>query len=184
MKYIIKKAYNIVWYLYCYIKWVEVWKNVQFLWIPYIKNNWKIQIWNNAVLHSHKKSYHAHMYNWVKLVSKSKDSQIIIGDNSKINWCCISAKWKIQIWNNVLIAANTTIIDTNGHEIINREIEDKSKNIILSNNVWIWLNCIILKWTNIWKNTIISAGSIIKWNINNDLIIKNNEYIKAKIIKK
>ena len=182
MKNIIKKLYNIIWYIYCLLKGVNIWKNVKFLWLPYIKNKWSINIWDNVILNSHKNSYHAQMNNWVKLVSKSKDSQIIIWDNSEINWCCISAKWKIEIWKYVLIAANTSIIDSNWHDIINRQIEDCPKNINIWNNVWIGLNSVILKWTTIWENSIISAWCIIKWNINSNLIIKNNEYIKDNIL--
>lgn len=148
---------------------------------PIIKNNGKIEIGNNVTLHSHNKSYHAQMYGPVKLKT-SKGGRIIIRDNSRLNGCCLSSNKFIKIGNNCLIAANTQIIDSNGHQSnpLKRQEQDLARNIIIEDNVWIGLNCIILKGICIGENSIIGAGSVITKNVPKNCIVAGNP---AKIVK-
>ncbi|MEF9477435.1 acyltransferase [Chryseobacterium sp. 1B4] len=78
---------------------------------------------------------------------------------------------KIHIGNNCLIAANTNIIDSNGHILamdhpIDRlTIADEGKQVIVEDNVWIGSNVTILGGTIIREGSVIMAGSVVKGEV-------------------
>lgn len=133
-----------------------------------INSNAFIKIEENCVINSSNKGYHLNMHNAVKLYADKPNSSIIIGANSRINGACIHAYSSIKIGENCLIAANTQIIDANGHETMmdnpDRRINsvDNGKKIEIRDNVWIGANCIILGGSVIGEGSIITAGSVIK----------------------
>ena len=100
-----------------------------------------------------------------------------IGNNCRINGTFIHAKKKIMIGENTVIAAGTQILDSNGHvtKSLNRtKGRDNPKSIIIGKNVWIGLNCVILKGTEIGNNSIIAAGSIVKGIFEPNSLIQGN----------
>lgn len=72
-----------------------------------------------------------------------------------------------MIGDRVLIAANTQIMDSNGHEtsfnqpVLRLSKRDEPKDVIIGNDVWIGANVIVMKGTQIGDNVVIQAGSII-----------------------
>jgi acetyltransferase-like isoleucine patch superfamily enzyme len=139
---------------------------------------------DNVYLRGIAKGYQAGMSFPTTILADIPDSLIKIGNNCRINGAYIHAQNSIIIGNNCVIASNVNIIDTNGHEVYskNRTIgRDKPLEIILEDNVWIGLNVIILKGTRIGRNSIVSAGSVVKGNFEENSIITGNP---AKVVKK
>jgi len=130
-----------------------------------------IKIKENCTINSSNYGYHLNMHNRVKLYADRENAVIEIGKNSRINGACIHAFSKIIIGENCLIAANTQIIDANGHELMMKSPEkrihssDKGKEIIIKDNVWIGADCFILGGTTIGEGAIITAGSIVKGTV-------------------
>lgn len=109
-----------------------------------------------------------------------------IGNNCRINGAFLHAQKGIIIGDMTVIAAGTQIIDSNGHIInsLNRTIgRDTPQMIIIGKNVWIGLNCIILKGSIIGDNSIIAAGSVVKGEFSNNSIIQGNPAILISKIK-
>ena len=120
---------------------------------------------------------------------------IIIGNNTGISSCCLWAKEKIIIGNNVKIGGDCIIMDTDAHNL-NWEIRaglihdekiqnlDKetaqSKPIIIEDNVLIGTRTIILKGVTIGERSIIAAGSVVVKSIPPDCIAGGNP---CKVIK-
>jgi acetyltransferase-like isoleucine patch superfamily enzyme len=149
-----------------------------------ININSKVIIGDNVYLRGIAKGYQAGMSFPTTILADIPDSLIKIGNNCRINGAYIHAQNSIIIGNNCVIASNVNIIDTNGHEVYskNRTIgRDKPLEIILEDNVWIGLNVIILKGTRIGRNSIVSAGSVVKGNFEENSIITGNP---AKVVKK
>lgn len=129
------------------------------------------------------------------------------GGNIQIgNYCYIGHNTRIQsdtsiiIGNDVQISYNVSIIDNNAHEIDNAQrvktarkilldgfenLKDrgdiKGEQIIIEDEVWINLNCIILKGVKIGKGAIIGAGSLVTNDIPPYSLAVGNP---AKVIKK
>jgi acetyltransferase-like isoleucine patch superfamily enzyme len=117
-----------------------------------------------------------------------------IGEDSKI-W----SQDEIEIGNNVLIAHNVNIHDTNSHpinfierrkdysEIISSGFSKKNesiicKKIIIGDDVWIGFNSIILKGVEIGARSIIASGTVVTNSIPADVIVAGNPAVIIKTL--
>ena len=126
------------------------------------------------------RNYHGGMPFPTALLCDGNGSQIIIGDNCRLNGVYVHAQKKITIGNNCVMASGVNIIDSNGHETISLDRtkeRDFPKEIVIGNNVWIGLNVIVLKGSIIGDNTIIAAGSVVKGVVpSNSIYSTQNNY--------
>ncbi len=90
-----------------------------------------------------------------------KGAELNIGSDSFINGARIAAKTKISIGNNVHIAPEVVIMDSDFHDKSNLNAEGKSSQIIIHNKVWIATRSIILKGVEIGEGAVIAAGSVV-----------------------
>lgn len=110
--------------------------------------------------------------------ARQEQSQIFIGDNVAINnaFSVISFS-KIVIGNNVLIGANCSVIDTDGH---NLAIDKRNggypliAEIHIADNVFLGSNVTILKGVSIGKNSVIGNGSVVTQDIPENVIAAGN----------
>lgn len=134
-------------------------------------NGGRIIIGNNVTLYSSNRQYFANLCSPVKLLVDQPGAVINIGDNSRINGACIHATQNIFIGKNCLIAANTSIIDSDGHDLCLDKPDKRfnssgiSKPIIIEDFVWIGLNCVITKGVTIGYGSVIGANSVVKSDI-------------------
>src|SRR5690606_22693788 len=168
---------------------IEVGQGVAFKQKPliYRHKNARIIIGENTIINSSNHGYHLNMHSRCKLYADREHALIKIGDNCRIHGTCIHAYSNIIIGDNCLIAANTQIIDGNGHLLLmdspfNRiNSKDDGKPILIEDNVWIGANCIILGGTTIGAGSVIAAGSVVKGNVPKKSIYGGNP---ATLIKK
>lgn len=158
-------------FIYRFRKNIEIENGVVFKGIPILQcYDGSILIGNKSTLYSTPYGYFAHFTNRTRLFVED-GGKIIIGSNVRINGSTIHARQKIKIGNNSLVAANTSIIDSNGHPLSTEKPEkrgvekDEPSEIIIGNNVWIGLNCIILKGVHIGDGAVISAGTVVNKDI-------------------
>jgi len=163
-------------------------ENVSFKGRPHILKHKlaNIKIGKNTTINSSNFGYHINMHSKCKLYADRANAQIEIGNNCRIHGTCIHAYKSITIGDNCLIAANTQIIDGNGHQLsmdnANNRINttDNGKPILIGNGVWIAANCIILGGATIGEGSIITAGSVVKETVPSNCIFGGNP---AKLIK-
>lgn len=112
------------------------------------------------------------------LQTGEKDAYIFIGDNCGFSGVSIVSSVGVTIKDNVLIGANVKIGDREDHlERYNKPPQP----IIIEDNVWIGMNCIILKGVRIGRNSIIAAGSVVTKDVPSDCIAGG---VPCKFIKK
>lgn len=105
-----------------------------------------------------------------------KNAEVLIGDNSGFSGTVIAAAGSIRIGCHVLCGANTTITDYDWHGI-EQDKRNKAadpKPVVIEDNVWIGLNCVVLKGVTIGKNTVIGANSVVTKNIPENVIAAGN----------
>ena len=87
------------------------------------------------------------------------------------NSVLIAAK-KIVLGQDVMIARNVVIYDSDFHSILGQkgEVLNESKPVILGDHIWLGTNSIILKGTEIGNNSIVGANSIIRAHIDENTI--------------
>lgn len=118
-----------------------------------------------------------------RLTARGTDSCIVIGEESNLNGVNIFARKSVIIGKNAEIASGVIITDLNGHPTYSTNRtkgEDTPSPVVIGNNVWIGLNSIILKGTEIGDNCIVSAGSVVKGIFPPNSIITGNP---AKVVK-
>ena len=128
----------------------------------------------------------------IGLYSKCKirafsQSKIIIGNNVALNGTAITCRTtSIEIGAGTIIASNCIIIDSDFHAPWppeNRTYNmgyERDRGVKIGKNVWIGVNCIILKGVTIGENSILGAGSVVANDIPPNVIVRGNP---AKIIK-
>lgn len=92
-------------------------------------------------------------------------AELTIGNNSRINGAHISAVESITIGKNVRIAPYTIILDNDFHNIADHFATGTGGPIIIEDDVWIAVSCIILKGVRIGKGAVIAAGSVVTKDI-------------------
>jgi acetyltransferase-like isoleucine patch superfamily enzyme len=154
--------------------------------ILFFRNGSKAVIGDNVFLNSDPMGYHTNMHSPVKLIADGEKALIKIGENTRIHGSCIHAFKSVTVGSNCLIGANCQIFDSNGHKTLFQDVESRknsiglAKKIVIEDNVWIGINSIILPGVQIGYGSVISAGSVVKNNIQPMCIAGGNP---AKVIK-
>jgi acetyltransferase-like isoleucine patch superfamily enzyme len=98
-----------------------------------------------------------------------KDASVTIGDECGFTSTVISAWSSIHIGNRVLCGANTTITDSDWHHADPERRADSEgvpcAPVVIEDNVWLGMNCIVLKGVRIGRDTVVAAGSIVTDNL-------------------
>jgi len=112
------------------------------------------------------------------------DAQIVLGEHVGLNGTTITARHKISIGDNTMIGPNTIIVDHDGHVAwppSERWIKQApGENIVIENDVWIGMNCIVLKGVKIGSGSIIAAGSIVISDVEPNCLYAGNPAKKIK----
>ncbi len=91
----------------------------------------------------------------------SKTAKITIGANCGFSGAIIGAYESITKGDHVNVGANSVITDFDWHPILRQSGEMKSTPVIIDDEVWIGMNCVILKGVHIGKGSIIGANSVV-----------------------
>lgn len=102
-----------------------------------------------------------------------------IGTNFAMTGGTICAAERILIGDNVAVGANTTIIDTDFHPLDAEERELRPDNgrtapIIIEDDVFIGLNCSILKGVTLGRGSVVGAGSVVTRDVPAGVIVAGN----------
>lgn len=109
---------------------------------------------------------------------------IFIGKGTNINRNCILyGHGGLNIGENCLIAANSTIVTSNHNyknaKMLIREQGETRKGVAIKNNVWIGVNATILDGVIIGNNSVVGAGSVVKKEVDKNCIVAG---VPSKII--
>lgn len=121
----------------------------------------------------------------VMLRTLAPDARIVIGDNVGISGGGIVAAKEVVLGNNVMIGGNSFITDTDFHALepdarrFNRA-GISVKPVRIEDNVFIGMDCLILKGVTIGENSVIGAGSVVTQSIPADSVAAGNP---ARVIK-
>lgn len=121
------------------------------------------------------------------MIYATHDACISIGDNVGMSSTVLWSHKKITIGNHVKIGGNCIIIDTDAHNmdfLLRRSPSTDwgvSSPVTIEDDVFIGMNCVILKGVTIGARSIIAAGSVVTKSIPADCVAGGNP---AKVIKR
>lgn len=118
-------------------------------------------------------------------LTANSGGELLIDNNVSFNvGCIITCKKKVSIGKNVSFGPNVMIYD-HDHVMGNnngvKNTDFRLGEIVIGDNTWIGAGTIILRDTHIGKNCVIAAGSVVKGNIPDGMILiqkRENEYRK------
>lgn len=112
------------------------------------------------------------------IIQTGKNGAIIeIGNNCGFSGVSIVADSEVKIGNNVMVGANSLIGDRDDHS---DRLHTSSAKIIIEDNVFIGMHCMVLKGVTIGENSIIGAGSIVTKDIPSNVVAAG---VPCKVIK-
>lgn len=158
----------------------------KFKYNPYSKfsNGFQLRLFNNSRFKSGKNVV---IRSGVK-IRCNNDGQVIIGDDVGLNnGCLLNSMDSILIGSHTIIGQNVKMYDHDHEYKVKGNIRDNgfiTKPIIIGENVWIGSGCTILRGTKIGNNCVIAAGSIIKGNIPENMLVYNERNLNMKLISK
>ncbi|MCB9433782.1 MAG: acyltransferase [Ardenticatenaceae bacterium] len=122
----------------------------------------------------------------VVVSTRKATARIQIGKNCGFTGVTLVADESIVIGDRVLVGANSTIVDTDFHPLYPHErvkdmLNGKHQPIMIEDDVFIGMNCLVLKGVTIGKGSIVGAGSVVVHNIPPGVIVAGNP---AKIVRK
>ena len=174
--------------IYCFLIGAKLGAGVRFKGVSSLNKlkSAKIIIGKNTIINSNNFGYHLNMFTKCKLLADKPNSIIKIGDNCRIHATCIHAFTEITIGNRVLIAANTQIIDGNGHMLSMENPEnrintvDEGKPIYIQDDVWIGTNVVVLGGVVIGQGAVISANTLVNKDVPPYSLVGGNPMVTYK----
>lgn len=140
-----------------------------------IKGTGKLIIKDKCNLWAHQESNKFFLY--------GQDSQITVGEGSRLNGITIHCKENVTIGENCL-AGSCIIMDTDFHEFHNPEHvlfnNPKSKPVTVGNGVWLCGQSALLKGSKIGHNSVVGFRAVVTKEFPSDVVIAGNP---AKIVK-
>ncbi len=112
------------------------------------------------------------------------DGRIEIGEHVGLNGTTIASRDRISIGDYTMIGPNTFILDHDGHSAWPpRDRWTTTGNtapVVIEQDVWIGMNCIILKGVTIGCGSIIAAGSVVIKDVEPNSLYAGNPAVKIK----
>lgn len=108
--------------------------------------------------------------------------KLFIGNNTRIIGAHLSVSSIMKIGENVQIAPNCVIIDNDFHSV-DDHFADKGQisPITIEDDVWITMNCMVMKGVTIGKGAVVAAGAVVTKNVPPYTMVGG---VPAKVIKK
>lgn len=158
---------------------IKLGKGCQFFGLPHFRRYpfSTIQIGENCTLRSDHSSNLIGVNHKCIISTHEQEAKITIGNNCGFSGTSIGAAIEITIGNNVFIGANGVITDFDWHT-------ERSKTypqpVVIHDNVWVGVNCTVLKGVTIGANSIIGAHSLVVKDIPANVIAGG---VPCKVIK-
>lgn len=167
MKKFIFETYWKITRTYLRLRGVEVGRNVRCNGFPYVKirEGASIRLGDNVMINSTRWSNSLNIGSGCSFHALA-GAKIIMEDDSGISGTTIMATELVHIGKNTLIGANTSLCDSDRHEIpIGSNNRIVTKPIRIGDNCFIGMNSIILKGVNLGDGSVVGAGSVVSRSI-------------------
>jgi acetyltransferase-like isoleucine patch superfamily enzyme len=139
----------------------------------------QIELGDNLELRSWRSSNPLAPNHAVVLATRTAAATIRIGKGCGFTGTTIVAAESITIGDRVLVGANSTIVDTDFHPLdpVERQrdiLNGQHAAITIEDDVFIGMNCLILKGVTIGRGSVVGAGSVVTRSVPPGVIVAGN----------
>ena len=123
----------------------------------------------------------------VMLSTLNEGARLEVGANFAMTGGALCAAECILIGDNVAIGANTTVIDTDFHPLDPEQRKShpqggKNVGVTIEDNVFIGMNCLILKGVRVGTGSVIGAGSVVSRDVLPNTLVAGNPAVQIREI--
>ena len=109
----------------------------------------------------------------------TEGAKLLVGSHFAMTGGALCAAERITIGNNVTIGANTTVVDTDFHPlnpVLRRSLSAQANTapVVIEDDVFIGMNCLILKGVTIGQGSVVGAGSVVARDVPPKVIVAGN----------
>lgn len=102
-----------------------------------------------------------------------------VGSNFAMTGGILCAAERITIGDNVVVGANTSIVDTDFHPLDREKRRDQPSGgqtapVVIGDDVFVGMNCLILKGVTIGDGSVVGAGSVVTRSVPQDVVVAGN----------
>jgi acetyltransferase-like isoleucine patch superfamily enzyme len=130
--------------------------------------------------------------------SVGKNGRCTVGDFTLLNGALVMAEERIEIGSHCLISWNVGIADSDFHPLAPAQriidshalapfLKDRPPRptlrtmpVVISDNVWIGMNAIILKGVTIGENSVVAAGAVVTKSVPPNVVVAGNPAVVTK----
>ena len=118
-------------------------------------------------------------YHAVILATWQRGARLEVGAGFGMTGGSLCAAQSIVVGNNVAVGANTTVVDTDFHPLeVDRRRQKPDKGatapVVIEDNVFIGMNCLVLKGVRIGKGSVVGAGSVVTGEVPPGVVVAGN----------
>lgn len=134
----------------------------------------------NTLLNSSGLSYHA-MHGPVTIIAASSACEIRIGADCRLHGTVLNVGSDLSIGRRTLIAAQTTILDSNGHVVspptARTTTRDVPRPILIGEDVWIGMGAVVLPGTSIGDGSVTGANCVVSGAVPRRSIVRTEHAV-------
>lgn len=109
------------------------------------------------------------------------DAKLIVGNNCRLNGTTIAATHHVKIGNNCRLAPFSHIMDSDYHDLNNRELPGQQAAVILEDDVWIGTRSMVLRGVTIHRGAVVASGAVVTKDVPPYTVVGG---VPAKVIRK
>jgi len=168
-------------FLFCFfvgVKWDISWR---FYGLPHIQQRkfGSIVIGKRFVAISKARFNSIGLFQPVILKCLSPDAKIVIGSDTGLSGCTLSARKSILVGSHVLIGSGVLIVDHDAHPLSSQSRREKNNSgecceVVIEDDVFIGARAIILKGVRVGKGAIVGAGAVVSRSVPEYKIVAGN----------
>lgn len=115
----------------------------------------------------------------VIVATRQQGAVLEVGFNFGMTGGALCSAESIIIGNNVVVGANSTITDTDFHPVDNKKrrskpSEARTAEVVIGDDVFIGMNCMVLKGVRIGKGSVVGAGSVVTKDVPSNVVVAGN----------
>ena len=107
--------------------------------------------------------------------------KLIIGNNCRLNGTTIAATYHVKIGNNCRLAPFSHIMDSDYHDLHDRELPGQQAAVILEDDVWIGTRSMVLRGVTIHRGAVVASGAVVTKDVPPYTVVGG---VPAKVIRK